>query len=1157
MRKIRVLKLPLILCVLVSAVSALAADAAPDGQCLDKRVTDTMIFKQLVEYDPWQLGSPPPDPTQGLFHCSTGISNTPGGHNAQRAQALGAAKHFAEALGEWTRAINSYGEEFEQGESRSLDPNWLLSRARLYAKLGCTEDALKDAERALTLKRSYDQNKFKVALLFAELGEFSRAEAVLPATNTVQSLFQPYFPYLRAVVQDKQGKKDLAKQNYREAATLFAASGMGSAMDACFQATANINGPKVKKLTIDDLKAPKSNYDNMERLMKSLATRSDVFDLSVLKGLVGAASFQESRTGYFVRPYKAHYPEISLVTIDFLEGGGKRLNLSLETTRCSITKDVLNGILKNPVAVSNGYRPEIAHSEGYSVPAGTLVLGIRNGGFNPIWTVKLYSKIVEVPQPETKRTTVAPTPDPENSYREIGIINFLKRGEIERAENLINKWLTESPNDPRALMYQADVFQKKDNLDAALASIDAAIKYGGTRSSLNTEYAGNILLIRKGSYQLDNKQFEVAFRSFQQGFPAKPLPEQLLMRAKAEIGMNKFDDAYKDLDAASKEFYQASRIMLRDEADQLAESIRSKVSTSPARLLRLDDVSTCELSLVRAFVGEAQEEAQQKKLAQRKRYLVSLEKSIDRLILATPERKLNTYEYILALLEMERTARALNQEEGIKYFFDKAFRYFQTYTPRSDYDAPTRSLILGLAEFEGTDLVERLEKVANYTEPFCCNGSYREFRDSEFLRICRNENSSIAMLEKLIEIREKYETKTGIDAKSLRARFPKTYRVAEKQRDFVSSFSSHVRFVDKTSPKLSEEFAAASETSVSVEEILTLIEAKKFVESESRVSKLEEEITKRGCSEDFNKRLFRNQYLAVVDSYTAQGNLSLADKYFRKALSTGYDTTDGAVLFKEALSKLAAAHEKASQFAEAKSLYELVLEDAVRKVDEENKEISRAAAVATGDIKMKFAELLMAEARTQVSKSDSSELQKRANKLFEECAGTSSGKSNSQHLYGNVRLRQMLASIYPALVKLDLPHGDIVYEEGDGSSGSVLGGVSDGNRTIRIIGPKNISVNGMPDGRQSILMDGQTFLDKARSQFKSGSLGNAENLFVMALRAEPEADTFRMLGECWYKMGKKADAFQAASMALELDPRNSKAAALKKRCKPIAQDKRD
>lgn len=1122
------------LSLLVWTVSTRDVNAAIE-QDLDKRVTDSMTYNQVMQTDPWQQGVPPTDWDQKLRGCTTGISNTPGGFNARRAQNLAATKHFAEAIGEWTRAIDSYDDQKAQWYGTTLDPEWLLSRARLFIKLGRTDDALADIERSVTLKRSSDQSKFNAALLFTDLGKYSRAQSVLPIVSSGQPMSRPYYSYLLAIVQEKQGRKDLAKQSFIEAATLFAAAGMSLPAKACLDKVSAISGQTEKKkqmLQVTDLKPPRSNYENIEKLLKALATRTDVFDLDVLKELTGAASFKENSTAYFVNPYKAHFPEISFLTIDKLESGGKRLNINIEPVLCSINKSALKGLLNNPVEVPENWRKEIAYIEGYRVPAGTLVLSIRNGGFDSISSAQLYSKDAIFPEPPRKQIDQSVTESQKTYLRHTGVSNALESGNLDYAEKAVNEWLRDNPEDPRAHMSQAEILSKKGNVNGALASIDTAIKYSDKDNLLDTKYTGNVLLIRRGSYLLEQGKFEDAYKTFEKAFPDNLSADLLLLRAKSEIGLKQIADARQDLNKASRKFYDEGRILRRDEAEKLLDSIggkgNEKIDAEPAKAALI--------------MRQLQQQKQQRELAKANRDQESITKATTEMILAAPHKQARMSAYILTLLNVSSTASKFGQRSIAQSYLDKAIECYLTYKPQPDYDACTRSLIHQLREFGGSQFQERMEKVAKRSELFCNTESFQRERDNAFIDLCRGEDSKIAMLEKLINIREELQPTTGIDPKSLRTRLPKSYQDKGQHKDIAECFPRpDNNYADKTNPMTATLLNASSQASTKVEQVLASISAKETRQSEQLLKELEQESGKGPCPESFHKAILQAQYLAIADGYLEQGIFASADKYLRKAVSTASNTTSVDLSpFAAVLSRLRIVYEDSQSFTKAESLYDYVLN---RLTKTTVTDVTQHA-----DIKMSFAELLLSHERHLTDKNQSAKLKKKAMGLFDECLQRSTNPAKAGSSIEDIKLRRIIATKYPALVKLDLPNGAIDYEEStEEQPGSRMGAICDG-RTVQINGVNSIVIRGKDNGRLSIVMDGQTFTDKALAALDTGKLSEAERLFVQALRADPDSENFGLLGECWYLQGKNENALQASSMALEINKRNAHATAIQRLC---------
>lgn len=545
----------------------------------DKRVSSSGTFSMVIDRDLWQQSKEmPTDFNQRPRGCQFSVMNTPGGYNAQRAQNLAACKHYAESIGEWTRAIDSFDDLKDAPTGLSLQPEWLLSRARLYLLVGQKEDALADIERSLTLKRTYDKSKFAAAVLLADMGNYSRAEAVSPEPNAGSPYMSPYYSYLRGLLQQQQGKKESAKQNFKDGASLFAATGATEAAQSCLDAIEKIDGPNAKTtLAISNLHPPRANSENVLRLFKALANRPDIFDLEVLKGLIGATAFKEIPTGYIVVPYRGHFKELSLVTIDKLPRGGKKLTIQMQPELCSINKSELSGLLKEAVTAPDVWRKDVIVSEGFKVPSGTLVLNTRKGPFNSIWMAQLYSKDAIFPEPP-KRPIAAENADQRRLQTHHSVIMAFERGQIESAQPAVTEMLKDDPENPRAHMYQAQIYFKNGKVDEALASIDTAIKYGDKDKLLNSKYTGNTLLILKGTYLIEKGKFGEAYRTFEQAFPKQPSGEQLVLRARTEIGLKEFSKAAKDLNDASKKFYDESRIIKRDETEKLLESIRGNLS---------------------------------------------------------------------------------------------------------------------------------------------------------------------------------------------------------------------------------------------------------------------------------------------------------------------------------------------------------------------------------------------------------------------------------------------------------------------------------------------------------------------------------------------------------------------------------------------------
>lgn len=568
-------KLSILVClVCLSPTLASCQTKQPAPLALDKRITGSATYQQLLEPDLWEQGIVPSDTNQQPHGCQTVISNTPGGYDALRAANLAATGHFDEAINEWTVAIKNYDQNNVAAGNMLLDPNWLISRARLYIKLGRTNEAAADLERAVKLKRCYDQEKFKIALLYMQLSNFDRAESILTEMNAAMPLFRPYIQYILAKSRQEQGKSAQARQDYLDAATMLAATGNTPACNQCLEEIAAIDATTDQsktKLSIKDLTPPRDNYQKIRALFVALATSPNIFDMDKLKTLIGASTIMETSTSYLVMPFKGHYKQLSLVTIDKLQTGGKRLTIHMEPVLCSIDSNSLKDVLSKPIESPQILRKEVGHTEAYKVPSGTLVLSILDGGFNSIWWVQLYSK--DAVYPEKRNDAEVKHDALEKAHIRARACEHLDTGNIAYVQKIATEWTKEEPENPRAHLLQAQIFAKKGELDQALSAIDLAIKYGPSDKLLYSTHSGDALLIQKGTYQLDKGMFAEAYASFNKAFPAQPWAEHLLLRARAEIGLKMTSAARNDLKQASSMFWQQGRIVKRDEVEKLLQSL--------------------------------------------------------------------------------------------------------------------------------------------------------------------------------------------------------------------------------------------------------------------------------------------------------------------------------------------------------------------------------------------------------------------------------------------------------------------------------------------------------------------------------------------------------------------------------------------------------
>jgi tetratricopeptide (TPR) repeat protein len=556
------------------ALLSLPAIATGGGYTLDPRIIEADGYRMLVQPEPWELGDEyVNDWWQQLREC-TGSSMVRGSRGAHRAYNLAATRHFSRAIEEWTKAIDYYAPDGTCADHSDLSPSWLLNRARLHIELNQREQALADILRALKMKTVNEGSKFKAALFFMRLGYYNRAEDLLSTTEPEFKNCKRFYLQLLGVAQLKQNKLQLAKKSFIDAATLFAAAGSEEAVESCFDSVRDIDGGSndtdyLSKFAT--LRLPRSNYVAIVKLLTALATNPDVLKPDLLQSLTGVDSFQETNRFIVGRHSVGKFDEIKQVVVEKIPAGGNCLMLRIDTSLCSINTSAVKDLLQHPVSVEEKWQPEIMRTEAYSVPAGTLVLGIRNRGFKSITMVYLYSK--DVLSINNTRPEFVINFDAMNPIEIEYIDRAITIGDFKYAENQLSRWLQSRPEDAQANRLQADLLFKKGDTNGALSTIETAIKFSGNKKT-DFQYSGNIYLIRKGAYLLKQEKYNEALSLFARAFPTKLNADHLLLRAQAEIGLGQKSKAITDLENASKELYEHGRIIKWDETEKLLASLK-------------------------------------------------------------------------------------------------------------------------------------------------------------------------------------------------------------------------------------------------------------------------------------------------------------------------------------------------------------------------------------------------------------------------------------------------------------------------------------------------------------------------------------------------------------------------------------------------------
>jgi hypothetical protein len=272
--------------------------------------------------------------------------------------------------------------------------------------------------------------------------------------------------------------------------------------------------------------------------------------------------------------------------------------------------------------------------------------------------------------------------------------------------------------------------------------------------------------------------------------------------------------------------------------------------------------------------------------------------------------------------------------------------------------------------------------------------------------------------------------------------------------------------------------------------------------------------------------------LAIANNYLQKSAPKLAAESIHEGVNNLLDTDLDCLI--DSLAGLRSAAELNHDFVPAELAYEQALD-----------KLPAAQTIkptAMLELKLSLAELLMNHQRALSDPEEARQYRERAAKLFDECESNRFEKDTVPESYSKTKMavRRIIAMKYPALQKLDLPHGEIIYLEID-SNKEVENYIEIGERGFIGRGPNELTLGHTIE----ILINGRTLDEKSFEQLDAGNLAEAEKILIAALRAKPTSETFAMLCECWFLKKEKSSALQACLMALDLDSRNALAIALK------------
>jgi tetratricopeptide (TPR) repeat protein len=989
-------------CVVSSLLLSAPANAATDDEFIDSRVRVTPVYRHLVPPAAWDESNSPKSEREEQLQAVRREMIVPVSRNASRAARLAQRKHFAEAIGEWTRAIDEYSGDETPSYNTVMEPEWFLNRARLFIEVGLPDDARADIESALSMGVPSDKVRFWVGLLLVKLGNYERAENVLSSADAAVGQYRPYFKYFVADLQQKQGKVQLAKKTYLEAANLFESSSQKEAAQSCLDGIAQLDS----------------------------------------------------------------------------RGNGTNSLKHPDTT-------VLNSPSEKEI-------------------------------------------------PSSPPVRVAPEAFVGFDFNRFDLTSLVESDNFQHTESVLAIWLAREPNGPRAHMYYADYLFTRGDVSGALREIEIAIKYSGNDKSINVERLGNGYLIRKGTYLLEQKKFEEAMAIFSGAFPAVLRPEHLLLRARAEIGLNKVIEATKDLTQASKEFYEQGRIIKRDEA----ESLLSKIRTNDKKLPQVADSKVSEREKAAAIVRQLRQEKHLRDDATLKSRTSSIARAASAVIIAMPDKSSEPIKYMQAQLEFASIASGFRQFDITRSFVDKAIACYLAFFKPSYNDYFTNRFLTNLRFFENGDLAQRVDELAVYTEKFCVDEALREQRDRAFLEFVANSPMKFFIYGRLFQLREGTKAKAGFSANVFKEYVSADYKITDRieipstssPSAALSAFPFRMGDSKSTAPKMQKQFAMVIDSVSKIEKIFASIGSDNDALTGTLIGELESQVP----SETLSKNILYSQYIAIARAYLNQGAIPKADTYLRKAVSLCPELENlkiGDV--RCLLVALRTNYAQLKQFEPALLLYENAVATLTSTQNIDQSEIL--------NLKMSLAALMLDVSRQANAGEKATSMRQKAQRLFDECAAMPLMKQVAGTSPEDLSLYRLIALEYPVLTKLDLAKGAVVCKEP--TPGSVVGGVFDG-RSVDVSGPRDIEITGNNDGRLTINLDGQSLTTMGLVQMDAGNLVLAESRLVAQLRAYPQSDAFGYLGELWFHQRQYDDALQAAALALVMDKRNAHAAAI-------------
>lgn len=1124
-----------------------SADSLTTSQILDSRISNSPTFRYLKPLESWETGvkrlkgNNSPAYLYGGHH---GIE--PDAMHFHRAASLAESGHYAEAVGEYTKGINTVelktyrdpvlSSQDSRGRSASLydhsnitlQPTCFISRAKLLLKLGLNKEALLDVERALGLSSNNPETKIRISLLFVQMGLSEQALSALPALDTVQSSSLPVYLYLKGVLQSKLGKFDLAQESLFESASKFFARGEVNEGQACLDALARISreSGSAKAFSMSQLAKPNHNFDKIRLLLKSLATDPDAFEPNNLEAMAGVKL--DKKKQYFFKS-RSDRKEILYINYNGQTANERTLSVTLDPSQCSVSIFDLKEVLNATAQISDQFKSDKSHVEVYNVPAGKLVFDVNDSGFKSITRVRLMDKEVVFPPDSKAKTSI--TDDSklrENNLKYL--ITSMSTSTVlslETKADLTNLLEKEPKNFRIHALFADDLFRNGQSLQA-LYEIDKAISIA--KSGKRDEYTNysTTLDVRKATYLIELKRFDEALALLKDVLPKEPTADQLLLRSRAEIGLGDLASARDDLLRASKNYFEACDIFARDETNSLLESISNSSKVKSGTESFASEAGKAA-ALLRILEKEQQVKLHKLSTERRERVWTKLAQ----LYFARSYEVNGPHESLQKALEFANFTLAYEQRAFSAESLDQALIIYEKYLAGDSRHTYLSQILSLLSTLNPDDLISKIEKLASCTERYCGDEEFRKNRDYAFLSVCQNDQNRTAMIEILLKVRKSLSSKTGASVDSLLASMPKSVEPSESQSKHELNFSSNQsQLKGQRILELDLAFEQARKAMHQTDSILMDIEKGELKSSEKLIGQLE---SPSDIALPVSTLFVSAQHLLIAQAYLKLNALALADRSLRVSVSNfAKSNSDECKPFTSLFPELRKLLYDKKQFKQLEELLDFCLVQ-----DWSDKGYLPRFVF---QIKMDLAQVFADQARATSDKSKSFSLMKRAAERFDSCIADCPEYINRS----KVKFTKLLSTKYPELGKYISIWGDIVYDEDSeiGAPGSMSGMMEVDGQSMSINGAHDVYIGGSKAGESIILLDGQTLREKGSAKLAAGKLSYAGELFKQFLRAAPDAGTFADLSEVLFLQSKYKLAWQSAAVALDTEPGNVLAAAI-------------